>query len=136
LSYNIRMKFFHQIASIFLALLVFVASSGFTVHKHYCGTNLASVSLYHDAGCACGDMDKEKEDECCRTETKYIVADINPDLPVVSTEVSPKLDFTLLAFFVPSFLYLPQRIQTPDYLNYKPPLLDIDIPILVQAFRI
>jgi hypothetical protein len=49
-------------------------STGISVSKHFCGTELASIEFYGEAEkCACGanaEKDTEENNSCCKDETK------------------------------------------------------------------
>ena len=114
--------------------LFLLSNMGITVNKHYCGKTLESVSFFVSKDSCCGDI--EMPEGCCLNETDYIKLDINVDPPVVASAVSLKHNFTSLTFFAESFLYFPAQVNTPDYLNYKPPLLDVDILALIESILI
>lgn len=52
--------------------------------------------------------------------------DLTPDLKLVAT----------ITLFLHSLEAESSIIETPDYRYYKPPLIDKDIPVLVQSFLI
>ncbi len=123
-----------KIASIALALLLAVASMGVTLHQHYCGGKLKDTSLFSflDSASCCGD--KEMPMDCCQDEEVRIQLDEDYQLDAFS--VDWKID---VAAFIPTVVVaiLEQVDQKqPHYLNYKPPLIPADIPVLVQTFLI
>jgi len=69
-------KRFLSIALLFLYLL---SSAGVTVTAHYCGGDLASLSLFKHISCCCDESQEAKEEGCCKNENKQlkITADQN-----------------------------------------------------------
>lgn len=74
-----------KIAHIVFALILLVASAGFTVSKHYCNNHLKNISIDKPAESCCG-MDEEG---CCKTETVLIQLD---DEAVANASVSVPLN--------------------------------------------
>lgn len=83
-------KIAQHIASLLLACLMFISSTGFSMYKHYCGGNLKEISLFEEAeschetelvkqqkeSCPFHKHDNkelEAEDNCCTDEYKRIV---------------------------------------------------------------
>ncbi len=59
-----------QFITIFLTIIYLLFSTGISVSKHFCGTELASIEFYGEAEkCACG-ADAEDDGNCCKDETK------------------------------------------------------------------
>lgn len=116
--------------SISLLMLFITATIGVTVSKHFCGGKLADTSLFSAASCGCGD--KDMEGNCCSNESEFFQMD--EDYIITSADIDFKLKFTLafLSAFIDSFFI--EEYNSSDYSNYKPPLLNSDIPILVQSF--
>ena len=59
---------FKRIIHIVLACLFFTTTTGFTLSKHYCGTEMISISVNVEAESCCDDMDNS---DCCRNETVH-----------------------------------------------------------------
>jgi hypothetical protein len=63
-----------QFITIFLTIIYLLFSTGISVSKHFCGTELASIEFYGEAEkCACGanaEEDTEENNSCCKDETK------------------------------------------------------------------
>ncbi len=119
--------------SIFLATLVLVATSGVGITKHICGNRVASVSMTGDAGCTCGAM--EDAASCCHSERQFFQVDDDFSVaPVQSLDFSAAAILSVVAYNL-SFDHLVEEGQT-KYLNYKPPIPDKDIPVLIQSFLI
>lgn len=135
--------------SIFLSILLLASSTGVTMATHYCGgLAVKSQLMLGLAGLDCGmnDMDKEKgcetEDDsseshiktenCC--ENQYLSIDSEDTVITKLSIHSPVLKFFLALAF--TYLGLPptEVDHTTPYLNYSPPLLAQDIPVLHQSF--
>jgi len=111
-----------KIGYVVLSVLILWSTTGMTLHKHYCMGQLQEVTAYQKAKSCMEKMGLEKPCPvgCCETTSEF--------KPYLSTAVE-----------VESFIYdvnVPDEPTYPRYLNYKPPLLDRDVPILVQSFLI
>ena len=111
-----------------------IASMGFTLNQHYCGGKLKNTSLFSffDSASCCGD--KEMAMDCCHDEQIHFQLDEDYQLDAFS--IDWKVDITALIpdLVVPVLEEADEK--QPHYLNYKPPLLQADIPVLVQSFLI
>lgn len=128
------MKICKQIISVFIALLVLLTTVGFTINQHYCGGKLAGTSVYTVAQCGCGDS--KMDDDCCQNESEFyqFVEDYAPS--VVDQKVNQKAITAAVKYVVLNELYSALDFQSSNYLYYKPPLLDRNIPVLNQSFLI
>lgn len=151
------MKHLKAIASILLASLLLVASTGVVLQKHYCGGKLKEVSLYskvkscsertetHKPSChkavvlpACHKQTAQVQPHngCCENETEYHHSDDYTQ----PTQLS--LDHTgpwvaLFAYTLPFDLFSVD--SNPDYGTYlvhRPPDLSADITVSHQVFRL
>jgi len=137
-----------QVFAIFLVLMLLTANVGITLATHYCGGKAVknSISLGHDdIDCGMANMDTPcennpnsptiKRKNCC--ENKYTQVSIEDDYnnPVV---VKALVDYQFVAVFVVTYfnLYSFNASTEAEYTDYSPPLLDFDIPILIQSFLI
>lgn len=64
-----------KIAYPMLAILLVIATTGLSVHRHFCNGMLVSQSVTHEPGNCCDDPD------CCRNETVYLHLDTNFFVP-------------------------------------------------------
>ncbi|PCH98372.1 MAG: hypothetical protein COB85_01710 [Bacteroidetes bacterium] len=109
-------------------------ATGVVVNKHYCGGTLASTTIFYEGSCACGDS--EMPDGCCDNKSEYfqLVEDYAPpaigQIPV-SNQMPASLQYTAFN----DLLSLDAKLLV-DYLNYKPPILDRDIRVLIQSFLV
>jgi hypothetical protein len=118
-----------RITSILLSILIISLSAGVTINTHFCGGNLESVSFYQDKDCCCGDG--EMESNCCSNETIQYQTD--QQFAPVSFEWKVKV-FKTVAAAVQTEIVSFQLLSHKAYQNYKPPLLQRNIPVLVQSF--
>jgi hypothetical protein len=102
--------YIHKLLSFFMALVVFITTTGFTIVEHHCNcTDTVKTTLFVektdccqqeattccDSGQQACDMeDKESGHECCDSEMNYIKINIPVDLPVKTKSYSP--DYKLL----------------------------------------
>ena len=145
----------HRITSLLMAFLMLVSSTGFSIDLHYCQGNLKSFSFLgtakscHDIAQSkhCSKMKKschapktalETDGECqkdCCSNKKIEVSPDDENQKIQIENFSLK-QIKFVTAFVKAFV-LPQtdlsQIIVP-HLKYKPPLLNRDIPILVQSF--
>lgn len=128
-----------------IALLVLVSSSSFMVNMHFCGGDVQSVSLIEEAApCPmevqlppCHKKMAIKKSGCC--EDKHVAFE-GKDF---NTQVQ---DFSLLTWQSINWVAAPPMIMEVIQVNesqvfsnhtlYKPPIVERDIPVLVQSFLI
>lgn len=131
-----------KIFSILLAVVFFLSSTGFTISSHKCGGRIHKQHINFTAeDLSCGMEDEESkscgtnsiEDDCCQNEFQtFKVTD--------QFQVSNGGDVD--AYFFIGYVYAAIQlliIESTDYSeckNYKPPLPDKDIPVLIQSFLI
>ncbi|MEM6813813.1 MAG: hypothetical protein AAF600_05415 [Bacteroidota bacterium] len=128
------MKLLKNILHYFLALVLLAATTGVTLNKHYCMGRLKSISVLQEAKSCLADHGRVCPKNCCEFEQEeYKVEDLNkvnhnydfnPDVHLIS---SAEFAIILDTLFTPD-------TSTPDYLNYKPPLIEQNIPVQVQSF--
>ncbi|WKN45395.1 HYC_CC_PP family protein [Tunicatimonas pelagia] len=151
-----------KIIAISLALLMLFSNMGFAIAIHYCGGMAVESKLMYghdplDCGMATMDMaemdnvdtatvDKQfcpselthelqlTKTPCC--ENEYQSLDVDGDYE--PTVVQPSLNLAFVAAFAVSFLEIafPTKTLTSRYADYSPPLIEQDISVLYQVFRI
>ena len=120
--------------TIFLAMLLLVATTGVTLSKHYCMGRLKSIAVFEQAGTCyegettqmpcCEDVIQElKVKELAKTTFDF---KFTPDLHTC----------TLATCLVLLHQATPSDVAGTVYVHYTPPLPDRDIPVLVQSFLI
>jgi hypothetical protein len=134
--------------SIFLSALLFFSSTGFTVSNHYCKGSLEKVKIgFSSENLSCDMMkteptckrhpaaNKMKKTNCCSNQfIHFSLPDTFEKVSVQKTEINP--DF-LVAYILVSKGYDPfVHEKDHSFLFYSPPLLERDIPVLVQSFLI
>lgn len=119
-----------KIVHIVLVLLLTVATTGFTINKHYCGNHLFSVSVFKAEKCDCGDKCKD-----CHTNVKQVKVSDNYSAPEV---LHPEAQTSADIFFVYTSEFLfstyPVVASTVVFLKAPPPGYQ-NFFALYQSFR-
>ena len=139
--------------ALLMALLLLTSSVSFAVDMHFCKGELKSISFWgkapscHEqvaAKVSChhhrkmmaekGEAALEKSN-CCDNRTVQVEADHERQTQTaMELELNPSLQYFLMAYTV-SLLPAEDIARTlAPYLNYKPPLILRDIPVLNQSF--
>lgn len=131
------MQVFRKIANTFLALLLVISTSGVTINKHYCLGFLKDISIFHEASSCMAEMNMQEEDcpmECCEETSEQLLVDDFKQV-VFETNLTPQLKLLVMISNIIGDLQFDASnpLKTP-YLNYSPPLIGQDIPVLVQSF--
>ena len=138
------MNFIRPIVSFLLAGIVLLASVGVTLNLHLCGGKVQSIALFVKAQ-PCKEVQKPchgtehhaKKNGCC--EEKSIVMkgkETNAEVKA-ATQINPA--FSLISVILPvlySVINTDASVSTPQYAQYKPPLIERDITVFVQSFLI
>ena len=143
----------YQSIALLMALLLLASSVSFAVDMHFCKGELKSISFWgkapscHEQAAAkvsCphhrkmmaekGEAALEKSN-CCNNRTVQVEADHERQTQTaMELELNPSLQYFLMAYTV-SLLPAEDIARTlAPYLNYKPPLIPRDIPVLNQSF--
>lgn len=135
------MTVLRTISSLFLAILVMVSSTTFTVGIHFCMGEARDVALFSDAA-EC-DMEqllppchRQHGSTCCDDET---ISHESEDFKPVSSEDQAVVGFTLVTTQLPVSIrdILPSVTTAPDHtLVDHPPLPTPDLVIEHQVFLI
>jgi hypothetical protein len=118
-----------------------------TLATHYCGDKAVSTSVVFDSdtiGCGMESMDEECESTpspaiqkkgCCKNEYTQLNTQNSLDIPSVSTQLE---NHSFVYTFINVYLGLNAANANvkADYSSYSPPSFSVDIPILIQSFRI
>ena len=141
--YLVMKQLFTKISAVLMTFVVLFSTMSFTYSEHYCGDFLVDSALFSKAE-SCGmameiasvdsDCNSFKKD-CCSDEVKQIEGQSNL-----------KIDFSKLTFeqqnivvaYTYSYLNIFESIETKinAFEAYSPPLVDKDIAVLYQVFRI
>jgi hypothetical protein len=148
-----KTHFAYRIAALILAALILTSSVSFAVDMHFCKGQLKSISFWgkapscHEQAAAkitCphhrkmmlekGEAALEKSN-CCDNHTVQVEADHERQTQTAAElELNSSLQYFLIAY-THSLLPAEDIARTPaPYLNYKPPLIPRDIPVLTQSF--
>lgn len=148
-----KMHFAYRITALILAALILTSSVSFAVDMHFCKGELKSISFWgkapscHERAAAkitCphhrklmaekGEAALEKSN-CCNNHTVQVEADHERQTQTATElELNPSLQYFLFAYAV-SLLPAEGFTDSPaPYLNYRPPLIARDIPVLTQSF--
>ena len=137
-----------QVFAIFLSLLMLTTNVGITFATHYCGGKAVKTSIslgQDDLDCGMANMDTPCKDQpksptikrknCCENQYTQISIEDDYNNPAV---VKAPVDFQFVAVFVVTYfnLYSFNASTEAEYTGYSPPLLDLDIPVLIQSFLI
>ena len=124
-----------QIVHIFIAMLLLVSMAGVSVKQHYCcGKHVYSTLSLFDQNCMDGKMPSNSP--CCKDDYQFI--QVGDDFQVVSYSLEQNMEFLQIATMVPMNLFFPEQEKNPapKFHNYRPPLIQQDIPVLIQSFLI
>ena len=124
-----------QAVSVLLLLSVLVSSTGFTLAKHFCGGELAHISLSDEVK-ACCDGEDEMPSDCCHDELAQLVLD-DSQLDHQTFQLQPLTFFTLSV--LTHFLSVSPEATLPTSpwtVFHSPPLPTTDVYLRVQSFLI
>ena len=126
----------------------------FNLGLHFCGESLRSLSLFgaatpcqHSNSSEVAEEDKapcpfhsqnkkpEKDDCCNDKQVKIEGQDIDTTLSSYSFDFSPQVEFIAAYVMSLSKLYQAETFRSKFH-NYKPPLIRVNIPVLIQTFLI
>ena len=118
-----------RILHIVLVLLLAVATTGFTIDKHYCGNQLLSVSIFKADKCSCGGPCKD-----CHTNVKQVKVSDNYCVPEVIHLQEP-ISSDLLFVYNNAFFNLTYSAEVTDFFMLKePPPGGPELFVLYQSF--
>lgn len=135
-----------SVIATFLSFLLLSTNVGLTFATHYCkGKAVKAGLVLGQEDLRCGMTDKESTCEkhpeaptltskgCC--ENQYVQFEIEDDYNS-SNIVETPVQMDSVAAFIISYinLYSIDALVDAEYLNYAPPLLDLDISVLIQSF--
>ncbi|WP_196885302.1 HYC_CC_PP family protein [Aureivirga sp. CE67] len=132
-----------KIASSFLAFVVLLSTVSFTVEKHFCGGELASVSFFANADkCEMESLEKSENSVCHEVSKKSCCEDEISKLKATNTDTQcnheniklPKLDFVAPFLYTFVFNFEEKRIEIIPNKKQESPPLTKDRPVLFQTF--
>ena len=135
--------------------MVILASAGIMVSKHYCQGEFKNLALFveaeqchevktrkaeahcHSGKNTCQSLGSEdkQEKKCCENKTVFLETDdfISTMAP---SKISPEFQLIAVTFILSNDFLFSTEKRSLKFLNYKPPLIELDIPVLVQSFLI
>lgn len=142
------MRRFRKISALLLSVLVLLGSTSFTVNMHFCMEQMESIAFFNDAPeCdmtaqvpPCHKKDNPTEggpqdvDGCCEDRTNLVEG--LDELKEAGSVSMPNLQIFAVLYTI--VFYSPNSLLLEDYNynSYFAPMLERDIPILVQSFLI
>ncbi|WP_196890669.1 HYC_CC_PP family protein [Aureivirga marina] len=132
-----------RIASCFLAFVVLLSTFSFTIEKHFCAEELASISFFANAD-NCGMEAEEGEQnaichqvskkKCCEDEVSNLKA-TNTDTQCSHENIKlPKLDFIAPFLYTFVFNFEEKSIEIIPNKKHDSPPITKDRPVLFQTF--
>jgi len=119
-----------KIIHIVFGILLIVATTGFTISKHYCGNHLFSVSIFSVDKCGCGDKCKD-----CHTNLKLVKVTDNFSAPDAVHPDAP-ISADLFTAFNSDFSFFTSPAVTTAFVLLKaPPPGNQNSFALLQSFR-
>nr|WP_293280366.1 hypothetical protein [Allomuricauda sp.] len=126
-------QFFHQIASLLMALLLMASTVSWTVDKHICMGRVMDISFFAHAD-DCG-MDMDMETSCCDDESFTVQG--QDDLKISFENFDLDQQVFLISFVQTYFQRFEVELEEPNsFIAYNPPPLLRDVQVLDQTFLI
>ena len=128
-----------------LALWLLISSSGIVLNKHFCQQQLKNWSLFVEVAtchhkkaapvCPHHPPPEESKKGCCENKSEFFQLDVEYLITNAGFDLAP-LPISATSLWIGKLEINPQLYwPTPThYLNYKPPLLQYDRPVLLQTF--
>ncbi len=134
----------HKIMASFMAVVVLVTTTSFTINMHYCGDDLVDFSFVRQVKTCgmekgqttlgCQKLDAKKK-SCCSDKQLVVEGqdDFKSTLSILNFEQQ-----VFVASFVYSYLSLFQGIESlkVPFVDYPPPFLEKNVQVLHQTFLI
>ena len=119
-----------KIIHIVFGILLIVATTGFTISKHYCGNHLFSVSIFKADNCGCGDKCKD-----CHTDLKVVKVTDNFPAPDAIHPDAPTTADLFTVYNIDFSFFTSSAITTAFALLKAPPPGNQNFFALLQSFR-
>ncbi|MCF6171338.1 MAG: hypothetical protein L3J66_10210 [Bacteroidales bacterium] len=113
-----------------MALLLMVSITGLTIHKHYCGDELTSVSLFEDASDC-------QESSCAHCEDVSVSCKIDVDILSADAQNIPEniqLEISSIELFANSLLTIFREENKVMLTNKQPDLSALHGMPMLQSF--
>lgn len=123
-------KYTYRYFSVLLALLVYFTSVGLVLGKRHC--QLKQNNLLEGKQYSCAETGCQKG--CCSTEFHYFKLDQDQQTTTLDFKLSKEL-IQFVVLYVSVFLENDlEKSEATLFAQYKPPLIQRDIPVLIQSF--
>ncbi len=134
------MKTYRSILSVFIAFMVLLSSSSFTVNMHFCMDRIHSVSLIEKAAPCPMELNvpvchNAKKHSCCDDEQLTFEGKNFKSQESISLQIAQHSWIAVLPVIAEINQISNESSSTP-VVSYKPPLISQDIPVLIQSFLI
>ncbi|MGB3778674.1 MAG: hypothetical protein WA960_09980 [Tunicatimonas sp.] len=123
-----------QIVSVFLLFSVLLSSAGFTLSKHFCGEELAHITLNETKNCC--DSEEDMPSDCCHDEFEQLVLD-DSQLDHQTLQLQ-RLTFITVRLLTQFLRFYPEAstVSPLGTAFHSPPLPDTALYLRVQSFLI
>ncbi|HEY9560264.1 MAG TPA: hypothetical protein VIR29_05685 [Anseongella sp.] len=137
-----------------MALLIMVVTTGFSISQHFCQGELLAFALFGKAEpCEmamtqndlppCHNQDNTDRSDssfakkpCCENHDAAVAGQDTPTLLKNADNLVPSVKFFAAFTYIFFQDYLPSRDKDAFFAEYRPPLIERDIPVLIQSFLI
>lgn len=124
-----------KIASLLLLLVLLTTSTGYSTYTILCQMTGGSYSYAFEKHCCCLSTDQHADSAvmCCEEEAEFIQLDVETSVSELQIDLNPVFFVAWIQYQV-NQLFPVKDSNTSGYFNYSPPLIERDIPVLVQSF--
>lgn len=126
-----------------MSIIVFMATTSFTVDMHFCGNNLVDVSLFSQAKACVGELITENGESCgttttnCCVDTNIVVDGVEEmQLTTYKFSVLSQLVNSVEPVFTTWLSKLNIKNKTTYFKQYLSPNFSVNLQTLFQVFRI
>ena len=132
---------FHKLISLVLSLILLISTFSFTVESHFCGDHLVDIAVFSTVdGCSMEMKAKTSQEEkitkkgCCKDVAHFVEGNSIEQQAIHELNLSQ-------VYFVTSFVLSSQETLAnttcdDSFYQYIPPLVNRDITVLFENFRI
>lgn len=143
------MQSVRKVSALILSMLVMLSSMSFTLNVHLCMGQIDNIALFKEAkACEMATQvtpcAKEQHKEghnhqiskkgCCEDHSIFI--ERQDEITKTASVAMPDVAFVAVLYVVVAYLSAQSSVDTDSYKAYSPPLIERDIPVLIQSFLI